>query len=73
MKTGYEKGRLRLPVAAACPNVIAEEVQKVCDDGILIYYHSSGHYPSSCLLFKTQLNSMGYENIFVNVFVTLAT
>jgi hypothetical protein len=22
-------------------------------------YHNSGHYPSSCLLFKTQLNSVG--------------
>jgi peptidoglycan/LPS O-acetylase OafA/YrhL len=22
-------------------------------------YHNSGHYPSSCLLFKTQLNSTG--------------
>jgi hypothetical protein len=23
-------------------------------------YHNSGHYPSSCLLFKTQLNSIGF-------------
>jgi hypothetical protein len=22
-------------------------------------YHNSGHYPSSCLLFKTQLNPIG--------------
>jgi hypothetical protein len=28
--------------------------------GLKMYnYHNSGHYPSSCLLFKTHLNSIG--------------
>jgi hypothetical protein len=26
-------------------------------------YYKSGHYPSSCLLFKTQLNSIGFSVI----------
>jgi hypothetical protein len=26
---------------------------------LLFIYHNSGHFPSSCLLFKTQLNSIG--------------
>jgi hypothetical protein len=26
---------------------------------VTVVYHNSGHYPLSCLLFKTQLNSVG--------------
>jgi hypothetical protein len=40
-----------------------EEVQYisyVCENNCQQYnYYNSGYYPSSCLLFKTQLNSIG--------------
>jgi hypothetical protein len=41
-----------------CTSQCVEGTQ-VCGDGIIYNYHNSEHYPSSCLLFKTQRNSIG--------------
>jgi hypothetical protein len=32
----------------------AQQVNVICRFVPMVYYHSSGHYPSSCLLFKIQ-------------------
>jgi hypothetical protein len=38
----------------------AQQVNAIYRFVLMVYnYHNSGHYPSSCLLFKTQLNSIG--------------
>jgi hypothetical protein len=40
----------------------AQQVKAIYRFVTMVYYynyHNSGHYPSSCLLFKTQINSIG--------------
>jgi hypothetical protein len=42
--------------------VSAQQVNAIYRFVTMVYYynyHSSGHYPSSCLLFRTQFNSIG--------------
>jgi hypothetical protein len=44
------------------PPLRAQQVNAIYRFVTMVYkynYHNSGHYPSSCLLFETQLNSVG--------------